>query len=317
MKEQIHKFTLPTPFAVGDVNVYVLKGESITLIDAGVKTEEAWNSFTKQLNEIGLHVEDIDQVLLTHHHPDHVGMLDYFSPDTPVIGHWRNEPWISKDPNFFDQYDRFFTEFFTQLGVDERFRKYLKGLRHSMKYSCERSLNNQVQEGSVIKGLEDWGIIEVPGHAQSHIALYHQQSETLIGGDVLLKHISSNPLIEPPYHEGEKRKKSMLQYNTSLRRLSELPISCIYTGHGDEVKEVSKLVSERLTKQRERAEKVYQLLKNKPMSAFDVCKFLFPSVYEKELGLTMSETVGQLDYLESLRQVSCQYESDRFIYHTH
>ncbi|MCG3024469.1 hypothetical protein, partial [Escherichia coli] len=64
------------------------------------------------------------------------------------------------------------------------------------------------------------------------------------------------------------------------------------------MKEVSKLVSERLTKQRERAEKVYQLLKNKPMSAFDVCKFLFPSVYEKELGLTMSETVGQLDYLE-------------------
>ena len=76
MDEKIMKMVLPTPFSVGDVNVYLVKGDSLTLVDAGVKTEVAWETFKQQLKEVGYEPRDIEQVVLTHHHPDHVGLLE-------------------------------------------------------------------------------------------------------------------------------------------------------------------------------------------------------------------------------------------------
>ena len=50
-KDGIAKITLPTPFAVGDVNAYLIKGERLTLVDCGIKTKESWlNSRSSWLN---------------------------------------------------------------------------------------------------------------------------------------------------------------------------------------------------------------------------------------------------------------------------
>lgn len=58
-----------------------------------------------------------------------------------------------------------------------------------------------------------------------------------------------------------------------------------------------------MKKQAERAELVKGFLQEKPLTAFEVCKALFPTIYYKQLMLTMSETVGQLDYLEDKGQI--------------
>lgn len=65
----IAQLTIPTPFVVGDVHVYVIKGEKLTLVDTGPKTKEAWLSLEGQLKELGIVPEDIKQIVLTHHHP--------------------------------------------------------------------------------------------------------------------------------------------------------------------------------------------------------------------------------------------------------
>src|SRR4051812_31399405 len=93
-KNGIAKITLPTPFPVGNVNVYLIKGERLTLVDAGVKTEESWSLLSKQMAELNLTPDDIEQVVLTHHHPDHTGMLDFFPESLDVYGHQLNERWI-------------------------------------------------------------------------------------------------------------------------------------------------------------------------------------------------------------------------------
>lgn len=77
-KDGIAKLVIPTPFPVGDVNVYAVKGEKLTLVDAGPKTDEAWEALKSQLKELNLTPGDFEQVVLTHHHPDHAGSLDFF-----------------------------------------------------------------------------------------------------------------------------------------------------------------------------------------------------------------------------------------------
>ncbi|MFZ3588494.1 MBL fold metallo-hydrolase [Bacillus sp. DJP31] len=294
---EIHCITLPTPFAVGDVNVFVVVSEKITLIDAGVKTEEAWGHFTKELARIGYTVDDLDQVVITHHHPDHVGMLDYLPATLPVYGHHFNRPWITKDPEFFERHDLFYRDLFLNLGLNEAFLLKSTQLKAPLAYSCNRPLTYELKECDTIPGLPGWTVLETPGHAQSHIAMYHKECQVLLGGDLLLGHISSNPLFEPPM-EGNERPKTLLQYNESLRKIRNLQLKVVYTGHGEEITEVKSLITERLHKQERRAEAVLEMLKEQPMNALQICQQIFPQVYKKEIALTLSETLGQLDYLE-------------------
>jgi glyoxylase-like metal-dependent hydrolase (beta-lactamase superfamily II) len=303
--KHVFKIELPTPFPVGDINVYVIKGDQLTLIDAGPKTEEAWNSFQHQLKQIGYSPKDIEQIVLTHHHPDHVGMLDYFNEEIPVIGHPFNNPWLKKDQQFFRSQSMFFKELFNEFGVDRHFLPILESLnQQTMEYSCDRELKGFLREGEVIGGLPGWRTLETPGHAQSHLAFYEESTGRLIGGDLLLKHISPNPLLEPPMTSEQIRPKPQLQLNQSISRLLEIPISLAYTGHGENIEAVHELISYRLKKQAERAELVRTFLIEKPLTAFQVCQTLFPKIYDKQLLLTMSETVGQLDYLSEAGQIS-------------
>lgn len=312
----VFKFTLPTPFPVGDVNAYLIKGDMLTLVDAGVKTDEAWQSLIYQLKELGYTPTDIEQAVITHHHPDHIGLLDYFRDDLPIIGHPRNQPWISQDERFFQGNEQFFRELFTQLGIDPGFGKYVTDMRETLRYGCKRSLTIGVVEGDIIPGLPDWRIIETPGHAQSHIVLYREKDGLVMGGDQLLAKISPNPLLEPPQFGETVRPRPQIQYNHSLKKLLELDISMVVTGHGDDILHAHELIQKRLEAQKERAYHVLSMIREKPMTAFETCIQLFPKIFMKQPLLTMSETVGQLDFLEELGEIKINISNGQFIYHT-
>ncbi|MCA1030634.1 MBL fold metallo-hydrolase [Bacillus timonensis] len=312
--KDIFKISLPTPFPVGDVNVYLIKGDRLTLIDIGAKTEEAWLELKNQLHVIGYDVTDIEQVILTHHHPDHVGLLDFMAEDIPIIGHPLNQPWISRDEVFSLHSHQFFKELFVQLGIHPAFQSALSGLNKTLRFSCQRSLTSEIVEGATLPGLPEWSIYETPGHAQSHLIFYRETDGVVIGGDHLLAKISSNPLLEPPIVGHSERPKPQVQYNASLKKLLQLDISKVFSGHGDDVLNAHNLIQKRLIRQDERAYSVRDMLLAKPMTAFEVCIQLFPSVYKKELMLTMSETVGQLDYLEDLGEIKKEQLNQQFIY---
>jgi glyoxylase-like metal-dependent hydrolase (beta-lactamase superfamily II) len=302
-KDGIAKLTLPTPFAVGDVNAYLIKGERLTLVDTGVKTEESWNSMTEQMADLNLGPADIEQVILTHHHPDHSGMLDFFPDDLKVYGHPLNERWIHPTETFFQEQEEFFKVLFREFGLPDEYLPFLSNLRRTQKYLCKRPLTGQIVEGMTPPGLRDWKVIETPGHAQSQIALFREKDGVLIGGDLILAHISPNPLLEPPVPGENERPKSQLQHNHSMKKLLSYPISLVYTGHGEEIFQLEELIEKRLTRQHERAMTVLNWLKEEPLTVFEICQRLFPSVYKRELMLTISETVGQLDYLTSIGEI--------------
>ncbi|GAA3322330.1 hypothetical protein GCM10020331_041780 [Ectobacillus funiculus] len=76
-----------------------------------------------------------------------------------------------------------------------------------------------------------------------------------------------------------------------------MPISRILPGHGSDVTQVSELVAERLKNRKLGRKKSTQYAEGKkPMTAFEICIQLFPTLYTKQFALTLSETVGQLDF---------------------
>lgn len=292
----IHKIVIPTPFAVGDVNAYLVKGEALTLIDAGPKTEEALTALTVGIKETGYNLEDIEQVVLTHHHPDHAGWTDAFDQAT-IIGHKYNQVWMTRDEKFLQYHDHFYLQCLKEEGVPEEYFRWIEKMRRPLNLLGNRPLDSFLYDGDMLPGHPDFQVLETLGHAQSHLAFWSESSKVLIGGDLILEKISSNPLIEPPTDANEERPKSMLQYNASLKKIQQLPIEKVFSGHGNEVYNIQELVTTRLEKQKERAFKVLDMMRDGEKTIFQLTQQLFPKVYEKELGLTLSETIGQIDYL--------------------
>ena len=69
---------IPTPY-VGSVNVWLLRGDPLTLVDTGPANDRALSALERGLREHGVRLDDVEQVLATHHHLDHVGWRAPFS----------------------------------------------------------------------------------------------------------------------------------------------------------------------------------------------------------------------------------------------
>lgn len=310
----IAKITLPTPFPVGDVNVYLIKGDALTLIDTGVNTDESKEALSYQLGELGLKIKDIEQVILTHHHPDHAGALSFFEQDVPVHGHQNNQRWLDWNDEFSQLHNRFFLDFARLLGISEELTEKLIDYREEKKLYTKRKLSELLSEGDQLPGLPGWTAIETLGHAQSHLSFFREKDGVLIGGDQLLAKITPNPIMEPPLHPNGERLRPLLQYNQSLKKLLEMPIAKVYSGHGVEIENVNERIEFQMARQRNRAMQVKKMLEEKPLTAFEVCQQLFPKVYRNEIGLTMSETIGQLDYLMDLGEIESEIQDGLIMY---
>lgn len=292
---EVHKIVIPTPYAVGDVNAFLVKGDILTLFDAGPKTEEAYEAIKWGLRGAGYELKDVEQVVLTHHHPDHAGWVDAFV-GAEILGHRYVDYWMRKTPEFFAYYDRFFTKILLEQGVPEKYIPRILKVKGEVELFGTIPLTKFLQEGDEVPGHPGLKVYEMLGHAQSHLIFVDEATRECIGGDLLLERTSSNPLVEPPLEMTMERPKSLLQYNASLKRLRELDVTKMYTGHGREVTNIASLIDERLEKQKQRAMKLRDMIEQ-PTTNFEATTQLFERIYQQQLGLTLSETLGQLDYL--------------------
>ena len=73
INSKIFPIVISTPFAVGDVYCYLIKDEKNVLVDCGHKSQSSYEQLKLALQKQGLTVKDIDEIWLTHGHPDHFG----------------------------------------------------------------------------------------------------------------------------------------------------------------------------------------------------------------------------------------------------
>ena len=71
---KIVPLSIPTPFYVGPVNVYLIREDPLTLIDVGPKTDEAAKALREKLAAHGVKFSDVRRIVLTHAHEDHCGL---------------------------------------------------------------------------------------------------------------------------------------------------------------------------------------------------------------------------------------------------
>jgi len=179
-------------------HVYLIKGDNKNvLIDTGVAGK--FPVLKRRLTELGLHVRDMNLIILTHEHYDHIGATAFFHRTAVVAAH-------RLAANKVELQD----EFVTLLNHDQPSKPFW--------------VDVWLEDGSIID-LGNYGlqVIHTPGHTSGCICLYEPTAGLLFTGDTVF---AGGTLSEIAVGG------NVSDYVNSVRRLSNLKSKQIYPGHG-------------------------------------------------------------------------------------
>jgi glyoxylase-like metal-dependent hydrolase (beta-lactamase superfamily II) len=303
----IHRIALPTPFLVGRVDCYLIEDEPLTLIDTGPNSGKSLDDLERALAGHGRRIEDLELIVLTHQHMDHLGLLEILArrSGAEVAAFHLLAPYLANFSRSATADDEFAQAVMRRHGVPDDLATVLGSLAAAFRaFGSSGSVTRPLREGDALE-LRDrtLRIFHRPGHSPSDTIFWDEERAMLIGGDHLLGRISSNPLVSRPLTENparpseQLRPRALLQYIESLRATRELPARLILPGHGEPILEHAELIDERLRMHRRRAARVLQILDAGPISAHEIALQMWGNVAVTQAYLTLSEVLGHLDVL--------------------
>jgi len=297
----IHRLQIPTPFAVGRVNCYLIEDEPLTLVDTGPNSGKALDELGTQLGQRGHSIDDLELIVVTHQHIDHLGLVEivaeHSGAEVAALG-VAAERLANFDADA-EADDRFAVELMLRNGIPEEVTAALRSVSRSFRgWGSHVAVTRPLADGEVVefrdRGLET---LHRPGHSPSDTLFWDEPRRILIAADHLLPHISSNPLISRPLDGSSRRTQALVTYIESMRRTREMPAEIVLPGHGDPVVDHVALIDERLIKHERRKEKICKLIAERPRTGYELAQAIWGNVAVTQAFLTLSEVIGHTDLL--------------------
>lgn len=309
---------MPLPFSLKWINLWLLEdGDGWTVIDTGIPNSETkahWRSiFASDLDG-----KPVKRVIVTHMHPDHVGLagwmtrkfscelwmsrLEYISCRMLVADTGREAP---------DAGVAFYRAAgWEQVDLD-RYVARFGGFGRAVTQMPDAF--HRLSDGDVVEiGGRDWRIVMGCGHSPEHACLYQPELNVLISGDQLLPRISSNVSVFPTEPEADP----LADWLASCGKLkAAVPADVlVLPAHNEPFigahKRLDALVEGHETAMRRVLSRLEQ-----PRRAID----LFPAMFARtigpdELGMATGETIAHLNCLRRRGLVNARMEAGTLMY---
>lgn len=299
----VRMLEIPTPFAVGAVNAYLLEGDPLTLVDTGPNLATSLVALERAVEAAGHAVDDLELLVVTHQHVDHFGLTQIVAERSGA------------EVAFLDQAVAFVEDFEARQRGDDEYAEGLM-LRHGIEshvvdalrslatilrgFGAPMTVSRPLAAGSLIEmGGRSFRVLHRPGHSPSDTVFHEEATGLLLSGDHLLSKISSNALETRPLDPewDGTRMRPLVDYRRSLLATRELDLTVVLGGHGPPVLDHRALIDHRLSRQTERAEHILGLLADGPRSAHDIANAIWGRVAFTQAYLTLCEVLGHLDLL--------------------
>ena len=294
---------IPLPLAhIGSVNAWLLRGDPLTLLDTGPRDDAALAALEAGLRREGLRIEDIELVLATHHHLDHVGLAATIKRRSGAV-----VAALDRVADYAERYHaevehdrRFARALMAHHGVPsdviadhERFWTYLRSRSEDVRADIRLADGERI-----VAGGRTLRAVWRPGHSTTDTLFVDDDARIAFTGDHLLARISSNTEIHATDRAEDGRARSRVRYLDGLRRTARMPLDRLLTGHGAPVTQPARLVDARLRDHRRRCERILAILADGPSTAYGIARHLWPprTVAEQPL-LVVWEVVGHLELL--------------------
>jgi glyoxylase-like metal-dependent hydrolase (beta-lactamase superfamily II) len=226
LEDDLVRVTMPLPWALDHVHCYALAGaDGWTLVDTGLGTDATLGWWREVLRGLG---GPVSRIVLTHYHPDHLGasapLAELTGAGEVVQGRLDRElsvaAWEEDDDGAFERYLR-------DHGMPEALAA--ASARAEVGTAVHPAQPTRlVEEADELEiGGERFRVLQLPGHADGHIALLGERSGRLLGGDVLLEEITPNVGRWP-----DTARDPLGRYLHTLDRVAELAPVTVLPGHG-------------------------------------------------------------------------------------
>jgi glyoxylase-like metal-dependent hydrolase (beta-lactamase superfamily II) len=313
---KIVPISLPTPFYVGPVNVYLIAEEPLTLIDTGPKTKEALEALKEGLRRARVRVADIRRIVLTHAHEDHCGLAKQLrdeAKDAEVFVHG----WETGHRAGRLEYEES-RALLERAGVpaDEiaEMRRMYEGVRQYADALEDHEHAELVDDEEIKFERGALRVVHTPGHTPGSCSFLREADRTLLAGDCVLKRITPNPILSPDPVDPARRFRSLAEYLVSLARLRSLHPTLVYGGHGDAVEDYEELFQRYVRSIGERQAEVIRLIPQEGATAWDISRELFPGTGDIHRFLAVSESVAHLDLAHSEGKLAVELGGGREVY---
>ena len=296
------------PFALDHINLWLLRdrldgAEGWTIVDCGITnpaTIAAWEQiFASQLDGL-----PVLRVLVTHMHPDHMG-----------LAHWLTRRWTTPERDcrlWISATDynaaRLASASTTTFGGDSAASHFMRhGLVDPDSIAKVRARSNyyasmvpavpdrfrRLMDGNTVRiGDHDWRCHAGYGHAPEHIALHSPALNVLISGDMVLPRISTNVMVIDLEPEADP----LTLYLASLERLRALPAgTLVLPSHGKPFRGLHRRIDQLRDHHVERYAEVMAACAERPHSATDIVPIMFKRALDlHQLTFAMGEAIAHL-----------------------
>ncbi|MFQ4147123.1 MBL fold metallo-hydrolase [Arthrobacter sp. LAPM80] len=300
-------WSIPVPFINNPMRYtlsYLLVGDGeAALVDPGWDSDEGWDVLKAGLAVAGLGPKDITGIVVTHFHPDHLGMAARLraasgawvalSENEPMPTHWRS------DPERFVAEDR---AQFAAWGVPAEFLDEVSFQADTWaRITSVEAPQRRLADGGLlpIAGLTV-RVLSTPGHTPGHICLVDEANQLILTGDHVLPRITPHVSLEAQNHANP-----LGDYFDSLQVMAVGAAMEVLPGHEYRFRGLPQRVDELTEHTLERSREVIAVLESGTAeSVWDVSKQLtwsrgFDSLRGFTLRLALAETASHLVYLES------------------
>jgi glyoxylase-like metal-dependent hydrolase (beta-lactamase superfamily II) len=311
---KIIPLSIPTPFYVGDVNVYLVREDPVTLIDVGPKTDEAAQVLREKLAAHGVSFTDVRRIVLTHAHEDHCGLAKRVrdeAKDAEIFVHeWETGHLFGRLAQ--DEHRDLMLRSGVPANVFDEMRdlyEEISLLTDSLAESDYKPLADEMElefEGGALR------VLHTPGHTPGSCSFVRDATRTLICGDCVLKRITPNPILSPDPIDPTKRFRSLSEYLVSLARIRSLSPTLVYGGHGEPVTDFEEIFHRYVRAIDERQKRVISYVAAEGVTAFDVSQRLFPDAASHDVHrfLAISESIAHLDFAHSEGKIAMEISGE-------
>jgi glyoxylase-like metal-dependent hydrolase (beta-lactamase superfamily II) len=308
---------MPLPYALDHVNVWLIRdgGDAWAAVDTGIALDAVKDAWRKVLAE-----HRLSRQIVTHFHPDHVGLAAWLEQETgaPL---WMTQGEYATAQLVKHQIANYgipaMTAFFRRHGldaervaaIDKRGNAYGRGVP-----ALPDTFRRMFEGEKFAIGDDTWQVIPGFGHSAEHASLYCAERHILVSGDMLLPRISTNVSAFAAAPEADP----LGTYLASIDRFRALPEdTLILPSHGKPFRGLHERIEQLHAHHQERCGALLEACAGRPQSAAE----LLPALFERDITdphqtmFAMGEAIAHLIYLEQTHAMTRVVHDDtiRFV----
>ncbi len=315
LAEGILWMRLPLPMALDHVNVYALAdADGWTIVDTGMDTERT-RAIWQRLIDGPLHGRPVARVLVTHHHPDHVGLAGWFQAEHGAELIMTRTAWLLARMLRLDEQQVPPAEtlaFWRRAGMPPEMledRRTARPLNYCDAVAWMPLGFRQMGEGSRLRlGGRDWTVRLGGGHAPDQATLWCEDAPLVIAGDQILPGISPNIGV----YATEPEANPLADWIESCTRLRghATPEQLVLPGHKLPFTGLPQRLDVLIGSHHAALDRLRAHL-HLPHSAAEC----FPALYRREIrggeyGLALVEAIAHVNYLHAAGEISGHVRDD-------